>query len=59
MLIIDEFQNYIRKGSVLLEMMRESRKYGVSIVLATQTLEGIDSKANSAVKQAAVQMFLG
>ena len=57
MLIIDEFQNYIRKGSVLLEMMRESRKYGVSIVLATQTLEGIDSKANSAVKQAAVQMF--
>lgn len=44
MLIIDEFQNYIRKGSVLLEMMRESRKYGVSIVLATQTLDLIPQK---------------
>ena len=56
-LVIDEFQNYIRKGSALIEMMREARKYGVSIILSTQTLEGFSATVMAAIKQSSVQMY--
>lgn len=43
-LIIDEFQNYVRKDSVLLEMLREARKYNVSIIIATQSVEDMSKE---------------
>ncbi|NSK20049.1 ATP-binding protein [Dorea formicigenerans] len=56
-LVIDEFQKYIKKNSVLLDMLRESRKYGVSIVLATQSVEELSARVKAAVNQTAVQLF--
>lgn len=58
-LIVDELQNYVLKeGSTLAEMLRESRKYGVNLILATQTLPNTSRGGGSyLVDQAAVQLY--
>lgn len=57
-IIVDEFQNFmLRKNSVLLEMLRESRKYGVKIVLSTQSFSGVSKDASASVAQTAIQLF--
>lgn len=44
-IVLDEFQNLsLKKDSVLRNMLREGRKFSISLVLATQTL-GTSSKA--------------
>lgn len=56
--VVDEFHHYAKyKTSVLLEMLRESRKYGVNIILATQSVEGFSRNILGAVHQTAVQLF--
>lgn len=57
-LVIDEFQNLMfRKDAALLEMLRESRKYGVNLVLATQTAAGFSKQVMGAVNQTAIQLY--
>ncbi len=57
-LVIDEFHHFVRnKNSVLLEMLRESRKYGVNIILATQSVAGFFPNVLGAVNQTAVQLY--
>lgn len=57
-LVIDECQHYLMKSnSVLLEMLRESRKYGVNIILSTQSTSGFTPTVMAAVNQTAVQLF--
>lgn len=57
-IIIDEFQNLsLKKNSVLLEMLREARKYHANLILATQSLAGISSEIQAAIHQTAVQLY--
>lgn len=57
-LVVDEFHHFLKyKNSVLLEMLRESRKYGVNIILATQSVAGFSQNILGAVHQTAVQMY--
>lgn len=57
-IVIDEFQNLsLTRGSVLMEMLREARKYGVQIILATQTTASFSKEVSAALNQAAVQLF--
>lgn len=56
--VMDEFQHLSLKGdSALLEMLRESRKYNVSMVLATQTFSSFQKEALAAIRQTAVQLY--
>ncbi|MCW3108643.1 MAG: hypothetical protein JWQ09_3149 [Segetibacter sp.] len=54
-LFLDEFQNYIDSPS-LASLLTEARKYGISLILATQTLAALDKTirevilSNTAVK---------
>lgn len=57
-LVVDEFQHFLKyQNSVLLEMLRESRKYGVNIILATQSVSGFSQNTLGAVNQTAVQLY--
>lgn len=57
-LVIDECQHLLAKSnSVLLEMLRESRKYGVNIILSTQSSLSFTNAVMSAVNQTAVQLY--
>ena len=57
-IFIDEFQNLsLKKDSVLLEMLREARKYGVNIVLATQSVTGYGNDVKAALDQTAVHLY--
>lgn len=59
-LILDEYQNLpLKPDSTLLEMLHESRKYGVNLVLSTQTVTPFKSKPDvmSAIGQAAVHLY--
>lgn len=56
-LIVDEFQNYVRKNSVLVEMLREARKYNIGIILATQSAEDMSARVKTAINQTAIQLF--
>ena len=57
-LVVDEFQHFLKyQNSVLLEMLRESRKYGVNIILATQSVAGFSQNTLGAVNQTAVQLY--
>lgn len=56
--VIDECQHYIAKrNSILLEMLRESRKYGVGIIMSTQSNSGFTPTVMAAINQTAVQLF--
>lgn len=57
-LVIDEFQNLsFKKNSTLMEMLREARKYGVQLVLATQSLATFSKETLAAINQAAVRVY--
>lgn len=57
-IFIDEFQNLsLKEGSVLLEMLRESRKYDVNIVLATQSVAGYGKEVMAALDQTAIHLY--
>ena len=56
-LVVDECQHFLTGNSILLEMLRESRKYSANIILSTQSNTGFTSAVMSAVNQTAVQLF--
>lgn len=57
-LVLDEFQNLdFQKGSVLFELLTEGRKYGIEIIMATQTLAIFSKKDMAIINQAAVKLF--
>lgn len=57
-LVLDEFQNLnFQKGSALFELLTEGRKYGLEIVMATQTLAIFSKKDLAIINQAAVKLF--
>lgn len=57
-LVIDEFQNIdFQKGSVLYQMLSETRKYGVHLILATQTLAIFSKEELATLEQASNKIF--
>lgn len=57
-IVIDEFQNLtLNKKSVLMEMLQESRKYGVQIILSTQTLSRFSKDTLGSIQQTATQLY--
>lgn len=57
-LVLDEFQNFdFRQGTVLFQMLTEIRKYGINLILATQTLTIFSKKELAVINQAAVKLF--
>ena len=57
-IVIDEFQNLsLRQNSVLMEMLRESRKYDVHLILATQSISNFSKEVMAAINQTAVQLY--
>lgn len=57
-LILDEFQNLdFYPGSTLFQMLTEARKYGVNLILATQTLTIFSKKELAIINQAATKLF--
>ena len=57
-LVMDEFQNLdFSQTSVLFQMLTEARKYGVDLILATQTLAIFSKKELAVINQAATKLF--
>ena len=57
-IFIDEFQNLsLKEDSVLLEMLREARKYDANIVLATQSIAGYRNDIKAALDKTAVHLY--
>lgn len=57
-LILDEFQNLdFQQETVLFQMLTEARKYGLRLILATQTLTIFKKKELAVINQAAVKLF--
>lgn len=55
---IDEMQSLsLKKNSALFELLTESRKYGISLVLATQSLSVFNKREIAALGQAAVKLY--
>ena len=51
-LVVDEFQNYsLRQDSVLEQILREGRKFKLSLILATQTLAAFETKKRAILQQ--------
>ena len=58
LLVFDEFQNILLKdGCMLWDILREGRKFGVSLLMATQTLEVFPKNVESILNQAAVRLY--
>ncbi len=57
-IVLDEFQNLsLSRNSVLMEMLREARKYNVQLILATQSIASFSHELLSAINQTAVQLY--
>ncbi len=57
-LSIDEFQNLpLGEGSVLRDILREGRKFGISLLLATQTLSVFPKEVRSILNQAGTKLY--
>lgn len=57
-IVIDEFQNLISgKNSILPEMLREARKYGINLLLCTQYTGCLPKDIIAAISQTAVQLY--
>ena len=55
---IDEIQNLdFRNETVLFQMLAEARKYGINLILATQTLTIFNRKELAVLNQAAIKLF--
>lgn len=56
--VVDEFQNFCLRGdSVLGQILREGRKFGFSLILATQTLTIFDKKQRAILQQPATKLY--
>lgn len=57
-LVLDEFQNLdLHNDTAFFQMLTESRKYGVNMLLATQTLAIFSKKELAIIDQAAVKLY--
>lgn len=57
-LVVDEFQNFpMKEDSVLTQILREGRKFKLSLILATQTLAGFDVKQRAVLQQPAAKLY--
>jgi DNA phosphorothioation-dependent restriction protein DptH len=57
-LVLDEIQNLDhRGGSPIDKMLREGRKFGLSLILATQTISNLESEARDRLFQASHKLF--
>ncbi len=57
-IVLDEFQNLtLKKNSVIQEMLREARKYGIKMILATQSVANLPKEVVVAIGQTAVQLY--
>ncbi len=57
-IIIDEFQHLsLKRNSVLLEMLREARKYGINIILSTQTSALFSKEVLATISLTAIQLY--
>lgn len=56
--VLDEFQNLsLKSDAVLRGMLREGRKFGVNLILATQTLEAFPKDVMALLNQAATRLY--
>ncbi|MDE6214805.1 MAG: DUF853 family protein [Lachnospiraceae bacterium] len=56
--VVDEFQNFsLKEDSVLTQILREGRKFKLSLILATQTLAGFDVKQRAVLQQPATKLY--
>lgn len=57
-LVLDEFQNFsLKPGAPLLSLLKEGRKFGVNLVLATQTLSVFPKEILAVVNQTASHLY--
>lgn len=57
-IVIDEFQNFsLHNGSVLLQMLREARKYGINLILASQSISDCSKELTIALGQTATTLY--
>lgn len=57
-LVLDEFQNLpLREGAVLTQILREGRKFHLSLLLATQTLFTFDAAKRIILQQPATKIY--
>nr|WP_305138723.1 DUF87 domain-containing protein [uncultured Schaedlerella sp.] len=57
-LVLDEFQNFdFQQGTILFQMLTEIRKYGVQLILSTQTLSIFNKRQLAVINQAATKLF--
>lgn len=57
-LVLDEFQNLdFHKETAFFQMLTESRKYGINMILATQTLAIFSKKELAIINQAAIKLY--
>ncbi len=57
-LALDEFQHLsLKPDSTLCHLLREGRKFGISLLLATQTLEAFSKEAKTLLNQTATRLY--
>ena len=57
-IVLDEFQNLsLKHDAVLRDMLREGRKFGLNLILATQTLEAFPKETLALLNQTATRLF--
>lgn len=57
-IVLDEFQNLsLKADAVLRDMLREGRKFGINLILATQTLEAFPKDVLALLNQAATRLY--
>lgn len=57
-LVVDEFQNFsLRQDSVLEQILREGRKFKLSLILATQSLAVFETKKRAILEQPATKLY--
>ncbi|WP_230657544.1 ATP-binding protein [Psychrobacter sp. I-STPA10] len=57
-IVLDEMQNLDHKpNSTIDKLLREGRKFGVSLILATQTISNFDKEQKSRLFQASTKLF--
>lgn len=57
-LVLDEYQNLmLGEGSCMRTILREGRKFGISLLLATQTLSVFDNATRAVINQAATCLY--
>lgn len=56
--VLDEFQNLpMKSNSILCNMLREGRKFGVNFLLATQSLKSFSRELQPIIGQTATQLY--